>query len=400
MSTSQADLDVVDPAVEKRYELREKLGKGAYGIVWRAIDRKTKQVVALKKAFDAFGNQTDAQRTYREVMFLQRVHHENVIRLHNVMRAANRIDLYLVFEIMETDLHATIRSNVLQDIHKQFITYQVLRTLRFLHNHQIIHRDLKPANVLLNSDCHVKLADFGLARSLENLKQVQQRRPELTDYIATRWYRPPEIVLGSTKYSKAVDMWAMGCLIGELLTGKPLLPGTSTINQLERIVAAVGFPSPADVQSLNSKFADQVFSSLPSIPPNPLAQALGNCSPDAVDLIIKLMHFNPEKRITCAEAMRHPYVAQFCTEAELRPDPPAGAAITVPLPDCERYSVDEYREALYKEILRRKKEVKRRKRVKEQQRAMQASSSKNQSQGDKSMSSQTFRDDEYEDDFT
>eukprot|EP00672_Neobodo_designis_P023517 CAMPEP_0174830346 /NCGR_PEP_ID=MMETSP1114-20130205/2469_1 /TAXON_ID=312471 /ORGANISM="Neobodo designis, Strain CCAP 1951/1" /LENGTH=393 /DNA_ID=CAMNT_0016064141 /DNA_START=131 /DNA_END=1312 /DNA_ORIENTATION=- len=355
----------VEPHIEKRYELQQLLGKGAYGYVWRAVDRKTGNVVALKKCFDAFSNQTDAQRTYREVMFLQRVHHENVIRLVNVLRAENKVDLYMAFELMETDLHATIRSKVLQDVHKKFITYQLLRCIRFLHSRQIIHRDLKPANVLLNSDCHVKLADFGLARSLATLQGEQQRRPILTDYIATRWYRPPEIVVGTTHYTKAVDMWALGCLVGELLTGKPLFPGSSTLNQMERIIAAVGFPSPADLEMMRSNHTEALINNLPAISPKPLRNTLAPYNnPEAADLIIKLLHFNPEKRLTAAQAMAHPYVAEFCSQEELMPDPPDLQPITVPLPDFERFSVDEYREALHRDILKRKKEIKRRKREK------------------------------------
>jgi mitogen-activated protein kinase 15 len=355
----------IDAHVEKRYEIQEKLGKGAYGIVWRAVDRKTRQPVALKKAFDAFANQTDAQRTYREVMFLQRVQHENIIKLVNVVRADNRVDLYMIFEIMETDLYATIRSNVLLDIHKQFVTYQLLRCMRFLHDRDIIHRDLKPANVLLNSDCHVKLADFGLARSLLNLQAEQQKRPVLTDYIATRWYRPPEIVIGSTQYTKAVDMWAMGCLIGELLTGKALFPGSSTINQMERIIAGIGHPNVADIESMQSPFAESIVGNLPAITPKPLRTVLAQHDREAVDLICKLLVFNPNKRLSCEQAMHHPFIAKFCTDEEMRPtDLNAVTAITLPLPDCDRLTVDEYRDALYKDIIRRKKEVKRKKKEK------------------------------------
>lgn len=360
MSSDKGPSMEVDPHVEKRYEILGLLGKGAYGIVWRAVDRKTKQGVALKKVFDAFQNQSDAQRTYREVMFLYRLDHGNIIKLHNVMRADNRMDLYLAFEIMETDLYATIRCNILQDVHKQFVTYQILRSIRYLHAVQIIHRDLKPANVLLNSDCHAKLADFGLARSLVTLKQEQEHRPVLTDYIATRWYRPPEIVLTSTEYTKAIDMWAVGCIIGEMLTGSPLLPGTSTLNQMEKIISAVGHPTPSDIQSMRSQFVNELLDSLDEIKMNPLRSQLASHNRDAVDLICKLLVFNPKNRLTAVEAMRHPYVAQFCTPAELRDDPPMDP-ITLNFSDYERLSVDNYRDALHKDIVKRKKELKKQK---------------------------------------
>ena len=191
--------DEVEQHVLEKYELIQKLGKGAYGIVWKAMDKKYKQIVALKKVFDAFHNATDSQRTYREVMFLQELNgHENIIRLRNIIRAENNKDLYLVFDFMETDLHHVIRANILEEIHKQYVIYQILKALKYIHSAELIHRDLKPSNVLINSECHVKVADFGLARSVAQI--ADDGKGVLTDYVATRWYRAPEILLGSKKY--------------------------------------------------------------------------------------------------------------------------------------------------------------------------------------------------------
>lgn len=221
--------DKVEAHILKRYEILQKLGKGAYGIVWKAIDRKSKKVVAVKKVFDAFQNATDAQRTFREIIFLQELYgHENIIKLYNVIPAENDKDIYLTFEYMETDLHAVIKANILEDIHKRYIIYQTLKCLKYMHTADVLHRDLKPSNLLLNSECLVKVADFGLARSVAQTDSDAQ--PLLTDYVATRWYRAPEILLGSHKYTKGVDMWSVGCILGELMIGKPLFPGTSTLN--------------------------------------------------------------------------------------------------------------------------------------------------------------------------
>lgn len=142
------------------------MGSGAYGHVWRVRDRKSGEVLALKKIFDAFQHSTDAQRTYREIMFLRMFSHPNIVRLHHVLRAENDKDIYLVFEFMEADLHNAIREGILQDLHRQYVVYQCVLALKYLHSGEVIHRDLKPSNVLLNSSCKVKLCDFGLVRSV------------------------------------------------------------------------------------------------------------------------------------------------------------------------------------------------------------------------------------------
>ena len=167
--------------------------------------------------------------------------HENIIWLLNVIRAENDRDIYLVFDYMETDLHAVIRANILEDIHKQYIIYQTLKCLKYMHSADVLHWDLKPSNLLLNAECHIKVADFGLARSIASTED--DTPPMLTDYVATRWYWAPEILLGSTKYTKGVDMWSLGCILAELLLGKPFFPGTSTLNQLDRIMEVTGRPS-------------------------------------------------------------------------------------------------------------------------------------------------------------
>ena len=137
----------------------------------------------------------------------------------------------------------------MEEIHKKFIVYQILKALKYIHSGELIHRDLKPSNILLNSECHMKLADFGLARSIalneedSSTYAANLDPPVLTEYVATRWYRAPEILLGSTNYTKAVDMWSIGCIIGELVVGKAIFPGTSTLNQIERILELIGKPS-------------------------------------------------------------------------------------------------------------------------------------------------------------
>ncbi|XP_062506587.1 extracellular signal-regulated kinase 2-like [Corticium candelabrum] len=352
----------VDCYVNSRYRVKERLGKGAYGIVWKAVDRQTGEIVALKKIFDAFQNETDAQRTYREVMFLQKFSgHDNVIKLLNVVQADHDQDLYLVFEYMDTDLHAAIKSKILQDVHKQYIMYQLLKAMKFIHSGNVVHRDMKPSNVLLNSDCLVKLCDFGLARSVshptsrkETSTDLLDGDPTLTDYVATRWYRAPEILLGSHKYTTGVDMWSLGCILGEVLLGKPLFPGTSTLSQVSLISVELPVPTREDVDSLNATFAQQALQQKRSQRKSSLNERLHFVPPEALHLLEQLLVWNPKKRLTADQAIAHPYVKRFRNEEE----PVLAHDVVLPVDDNCQLSVDQYRQILYKGISEMRKELK------------------------------------------
>jgi len=334
--------DEIDKHVLKKYEVQARLGKGAYGIVWRATDKKTKEQVALKKIFDAFQNATDAQRTFREIIFLQQMDgHENIIALRNVLKADNDRDIYLSFEYMETDLHATIRANILEEVHKQYIMYQSCKALMYMHSANLVHRDMKPANLLLNAECLMKVADFGLARSLKrgaaasdagwplpaDASELLEIDGEdiLTDYVATRWYRAPEILVGSDKYGIEVDMWSLGCIFGEMLAGKPVFNGTSTLNQIEKIVDKIGMPDEDTIAHMKSPFAKSMIDNLPPAVgkkgPKSYEEQLQawattypDASADAVDIMTRLMQFDPTQRLTAREGLTHPYCVQFHDE--------------------------------------------------------------------------------------
>jgi len=359
----------IDRHVLRKYEIVSKLGRGAYGIVWKAIDKKTREVVALKKCFDAFQNATDAQRTFREIMFLQELNgHENIIRLLNVLKADNDKDIYLICDYMESDLHAVIRANILEEIHKQYIIYQLLKALKYMHSGQLLHRDIKPSNILLNSDCQVRVCDFGLARSIVQQADTKAN-PVLTDYVATRWYRPPEILLGSTSYQMGVDIWSVGCILGELLSGKPIFPGTSTMNQLDRIMQVTGYPTPEDIESMKSPFAATMLESLPKSRPKPLSEMFPRATSEALDLLRVCFQFNPARRISAKDALRHPYVVQFHNPDD---EFDCDRVIRIPVDDNTKLRVQDYRDQIYNEVLRKKKEQRRSHRRTLEQQPMQA----------------------------
>ncbi|XP_063253578.1 mitogen-activated protein kinase 15 [Prinia subflava] len=343
----------VEPLVCRKYEIKRRLGKGAYGIVWKATDRRTGETVAIKKIFDAFRNRTDAQRTFREIMFLQEFgEHPNIIKLLDVIQAENDKDIYLVFESMETDLHAVIKKgNLLKDIHKCYILYQLLKATKFIHSGNVIHRDQKPSNVLLDARCRVKLCDFGLARSLCR-RGAERRGPALTEYVATRWYRAPEILLAARSYTKGVDMWSIGCILGEMLLGKPLFPGTSTMNQIEQILRVIPAPSPEDILALQSEYKASVINHMSSRRRVAFEEIFPPCTPlPALDLLKKLLVFNPVKRLTAEQALQHPYVSRFHCPSQ---EPSLDFDVILPLGDDVQLSVAEYRNKLYELILEKK----------------------------------------------
>ncbi|XP_026728410.1 extracellular signal-regulated kinase 2 [Trichoplusia ni] len=343
------NMSEIDEHILNRFEIKKRLGKGAYGIVWKAVDKKTKDVVAIKKIFDAFRNQTDAQRTFREIIFLQSFrNHPNIVKLHSIHRALNNRDIYLGFEYMETDLHNVIkRGNILKDIHKRYIMYQMLKATKYIHSGNVIHRDQKPSNVLIDSACRVKLADFGLARSVSSLYSGGEEGadPCLTDYVATRWYRAPEILIASKNYTKGIDMWSLGCILGEMLIGKPLFPGTSTVNQVEIIMAALPRPSAEDIAIVCSGYGSSLIREQSSCAGGASLTALLSCAPrDAADLVHRLLLFNPAKRLSAEKALDHDYVAKF---HRARDEPTLPSDVLLPLRDDKQMSVDDYRNKLY-----------------------------------------------------
>ena len=271
------------------------------------------------------------------------------------MRAENDKDIYLVFEYMETDLFNAIRGDILEPIHKKYIIYQILKALKYMHSGLVIHRDLKPANILLNSECLVKVSDFGMARSIS--AQHEGMNPLLTDYVASRWYRAPEVLLGASNYSKAIDMWSVGCILAEMLSGKVLFPGVSTLNQLDRIMEVTGRPLAEDLLGYSSSMHN-MLDMLNATKNRELGVMLSCRDHEAVNLIESLLQFNPSKRINVEDALAHPYLKEF---HDLDEEIDCPYTIRIALDDNVKLSIKEYRGRIYQDISRRKKEIRRRK---------------------------------------
>lgn len=283
-----------------RYNRQEVLGEGTYGVVYRAIDRVTNRVVALKKVRLDKNDEGVPQTSLREISILQEVHHPNIVNLLDVI--CNDGKLYLVFEYLDSDLKKALeRHGPYAGLDLKRLVFQLLDSLYFCHRNRIIHRDLKPANILVTSDHALKLADFGLARAF------QVPIHTYTHEVVTLWYRAPEILLGEKEYTPAIDIWSVGCIFAELAHGKVLLRGDSEIGQLFNIFQLLGTPTDTkDSWPGVSRLPDyrDVF---PKWPGKRLNQILPQLDDSAINLLSRMLRYNPADRISAKEALQHPW---------------------------------------------------------------------------------------------
>jgi cyclin-dependent kinase 3 len=288
----------------ERYELQEVLGEGTYGIVYRAIDRETGQTVALKKMRLDRTEEGIPQTALREVSILQEIHHTNVVNLLNVQCSSTR--LYLIFEYLEQDLKRALdRQGPWTGMPLKRMVFQLLEGLHFCHCHRIIHRDLKPANILLTADGDLKIADFGLARA------VQVPMHTYTHEVVTLWYRAPEVLLGEKHYSPAVDMWSVGCIMAELARGRVLFRGDTEIGQLFEMFQVLGTPNEANGLWPGVSRLPDFQNAFPRWAPQDMKALIPTMDAQGLDLIARMLRYDPAERISAADALSHPWFAGF-----------------------------------------------------------------------------------------
>ncbi|KAJ3102558.1 Mitogen-activated protein kinase [Phlyctochytrium planicorne] len=300
------------PAIAKKYKFKREIGKGAYGTVWAAVNNETNSEVAIKRVGARnFEEGILAKRALRELKLLRHLHgHENITTFLDcdINDERNFNELYLVEGLMEADLNQIIKSGQpLTDQHYQYFTYQVLRGLKWMHSADILHRDLKPGNLLVNSDCELKICDFGLARGVADATGPFVN----TEYVATRYYRAPEVVLSPKHYSKALDLWSVGCIFGELMLTKIMFKGVDYIDQLQKIFEVLGTPSDPTLTHLCSARVLKYLRSWPERSKVPFQKIFPKADPQALDLLDALLTFDPKNRITAEEALRHPYLSAY-----------------------------------------------------------------------------------------
>ncbi|KAG7905017.1 hypothetical protein KL905_002812 [Ogataea polymorpha] len=320
-----------------RYTELNPVGMGAFGLVCSAKDKLTQQNVAIKKVMKPFSTAVLAKRTYRELKLLNHLRHENLISLDDIFLSPLE-DIYFVTELQGTDLHRLLTSRPLEKQFIQYFLYQILRGLKYVHSAGVIHRDLKPSNILINENCDLKICDFGLAR-------IQD--PQMTGYVSTRYYRAPEIMLTWQKYDTEVDIWSAGCIFAEMIEGKPLFPGKDHVHQFSIITELLGSP-PADViDTICSENTLRFVQSLPHKEPVPLSERFKGVEPEAVDLLSKMLVFDPRKRVTAEQALEHPYLSPYHDPSD---EPTAEEKFDWSFNDAD-LPLDTWRIMMYSEIL-------------------------------------------------
>ncbi|KAG0447019.1 hypothetical protein HPP92_028532 [Vanilla planifolia] len=321
------------------------VGRGAYGIVCSAVNSQTREEVAIKKIGNAFDNRIDAKRTLREIKLLRHMNHENIIAIKDIICPPKREsfnDVYIVYDLMDTDLHQIISSSQpLNDDHCQYFLYQVLRGLKYVHSANVLHRDLKPSNLLLNANCDLKIGDFGLARTTSETDFM-------TEYVVTRWYRAPELLLNCSEYTAAIDIWSIGCILGEIVTREPLFPGKDYVQQLRLITELIGSPDESSLGFLRSDNARRYVRQLPQYAKQQFSFRFPTMSPGAVDLLQRMLVFDPSKRITVDEALCHPYLASL---HDINDEPICSAPFNFEF-EHPSYTEENIKELIYRESLK------------------------------------------------
>ncbi|KAG4940614.1 hypothetical protein AAZX31_16G069000 [Glycine max] len=319
----------------ERYKLIKEVGDGTFGSVWRAINKQSGEVVAIKKMKKKYYSWEECVNL-REVKSLRKMNHANIVKLKEVIRECDT--LCLVFEYMEYNLYQLMknREKLFSENEVRNWCFQVFQGLAYMHQRGYFHRDLKPENLLVTKDV-IKIADFGLAREISSL-------PPYTEYVSTRWYRAPEVLLQSHLYSSKVDMWAMGAIMAELFTLRPLFPGSSEADEIYKICSVLGSPT-TESWADGLKLARDINYQFPQLAGVHLSTLIPSRSDDAISLVTSLCSWDPCKRPTAAEVLQHPFF-QSCfyippslrTRAVTRTPPSAGTRGSLDRLGLKRYS--------------------------------------------------------------
>jgi len=304
--------------VPESLELIRGIGAGTYGMVAAFKETDTGRNIAVKKITNAFEDLIDGKRILREVKLLQQFDHENIVKILDLYPPESQQfdDVYIVQELMEMDLTRVIRSKeALSEEHYRWFTHQTLCGVHYMHSMDVVHRDLKPGNILVNRDCTIKICDFGLARGAvdrDSGASTDNTSSKLTEYVVTRYYRAPEVVLVASEYGKAVDIWSVGCILCELILRKQIFKGKDHLDQIRQILEILGAPSVEDAKWLEPNEAAYKFvSKFKNLPGRPWASVLPQASESTIDAVRCMLQFDPSKRPCALDCLRHDFFKEL-----------------------------------------------------------------------------------------
>jgi len=310
--------------VPERYEIQQRIGLGAYGIVVSAIDKINGRKVAIKKIGNVFESSREYQkRILREIASLKHLSgHSNIIELIEIIQPEDFEsfnDVYIVCNYMDSTIKDMLKNKQvakgITDDHVKWFVYQLLKGLKYMHSAGVVHRDIKPSNILIDQDMELRLCDLGLSREYSIKEEM-----EMTTYVSTRWYRAPELLLRYSRSGPAIDIWSAGCIFAELLSPekKVLFPGNHYIQQLEIILDLCGTPQTEEEYNMvkGSPEAKRWLKTLRKRPRKNLQALFPTANPLALDLLDKMLQLDPEKRISAAQALQHEYFADLYDEEE------------------------------------------------------------------------------------
>lgn len=286
----------------EQYEKLEKVGEGTYGVVYKAQD-SAGEIYALKTIRLEAEDEGIPSTAIREISLLKELQHPNIVRLCDVIHTERK--LTLVFEFLDQDLKKSLDAcdGGLEAAQTKSFLYQLLRGITYCHQHRVLHRDLKPQNLLINKEGALKLADFGLARAFG----IPVR--SYTHEVVTLWYRAPDVLMGSRKYSTPVDIWSVGCIFAEMVTGRPLFPGNTETDQLQRIFKIMGTPNKETWPTVTE--LPDWKPNFPVYEPTPWGSILNNLEPQGLDLLGKMLEHCPDRRASGKESMEHAYFREL-----------------------------------------------------------------------------------------
>lgn len=289
--------------VVERYQKLEKIGEGTYGVVYKARDRNTNEIIALKRIRLEADDEGVPSTAIREISLLKALQHPNVVSLKDVEHDETK--LYLIFEYLDHDLKKYMNAYgaPLPPMTVKSYIYQIISALAYCHSHRVLHRDLKPQNILIDRQGSVRLADFGLARAFGLPIKTY------THEVVTLWYRAPEILLGARQYSTPVDMWSVGCIFAEMAQKRPLFLGDSEIDQLFKIFRVLGTPTEESFPGVHG-FPD-FKPSFPKWKYSGVAQLAPNLDEAGMELLERMVCYDPSKRISAKAALSHRYFADL-----------------------------------------------------------------------------------------